>query len=372
MNPRLIRNVLLSVVTSLLFILLAVFIFDAFTAWSLSLNDVFPNLIFNIGQTFVFENVMISLITYTLLLILSLLILSITIYFHRKKISFPVFDIVIAVLAFLLAIIVISQYKEHYMNGFASGDFKTFVILSLALINPIFFFPIFAFSILSLQKVIQPLKEDEEEELHEEEIVLPENEVSDTDVSTITFNNFHSKECDMGSTINVNIQGLTGKRITKTTTDTTRVFKKRTLTTINDLPESNFIKKLYEANDEVKTIYNRLKHAFLEYGLKASVSKTGEVFRINKTMYAKITITGEHIKVYYALDPEEYNKPHLPYAISNVAGYKEIPVLYKLNSTENLNKAIVLIDNMCSNLSLVKSTITFINYSDEIIRAYSV
>lgn len=95
----------------------------------------------------------------------------------------------------------------------------------------------------------------------------------------------------------------------------------------------SFFDRMLRADLDTKVNYNEIKNELLSYGIKARMSKTGEVFRLHTRKYAKIFLVGKTLKVYLALDPEDYkDKPFPVEDVSYRPSCAEIPLLFKVRS----------------------------------------
>ena len=104
----------------------------------------------------------------------------------------------------------------------------------------------------------------------------------------------------------------------------------------------SFQEKVLSSDAEILIAYNSLKNLLMSYGLKNRVSTSCDTFRLKRKTYCKIAMGGQHIKVYLALDPNEYK--NLP--VGN-AGFNdkfaEIPLVFRVRSDASLAKARELI-----------------------------
>ena len=105
-----------------------------------------------------------------------------------------------------------------------------------------------------------------------------------------------------------------------------------------------FATRIREADDEMKDNYNHIKSLLLSYGLKNRTSNGGDAFRLHKVTYCKITVAGKSLKLYLALDPNDYKNSTLPIKdASSKEIYKDIPLVFKVKSGLSLRRAEQLI-----------------------------
>ena len=109
----------------------------------------------------------------------------------------------------------------------------------------------------------------------------------------------------------------------------------------------SFATRITNADDDLKDAYNHIKSLLLSYGLKNRVSNGGDAFRLHKVNYCKITVAGNSLKLYLALDPADYKNSTLPIKdASSKAIYKDIPLVFKVKSGLSLRRAEQLITEM--------------------------
>jgi hypothetical protein len=94
-----------------------------------------------------------------------------------------------------------------------------------------------------------------------------------------------------------------------------------------------FQERLVEADKEMQDNYNELKNEILSWGVKSRVSNSGDTFRLHRKTYIKLTIAGKSLKLYFALNPEDYRDSTIP--VQDAGGkniYEEIPLVFKVKS----------------------------------------
>ncbi|MCD8194792.1 MAG: hypothetical protein LUD22_00580 [Coprobacillus sp.] len=108
-----------------------------------------------------------------------------------------------------------------------------------------------------------------------------------------------------------------------------------------------FQTRIVEADDEMKSNYNALKNNILSYGVKSRVSNSGDTFRLHRKTYVKITIAGKSLKLYFALNPEDYRESTVPVQDAGAKGiYADIPLVFKVKSALSLRRAFTLISEV--------------------------
>lgn len=105
-----------------------------------------------------------------------------------------------------------------------------------------------------------------------------------------------------------------------------------------------FAERIVKADKVIKDMYNEIKNAMLAYGLHSRISNSGDTFRLHRKTYAKITVAGKGLKIYYALNAADYADSPIPVQdVSEKAVYAEIPMAFKVKSELSRRRAIQLI-----------------------------
>ena len=119
-----------------------------------------------------------------------------------------------------------------------------------------------------------------------------------------------------------------------------------------------FRQRMIDAEKEMKDNYNELKNELLSWGLKSRISSSGDSFRLHCKTYCKISIAGKSLKLYLALNPDEYQDSTLP--IQNAGEkniYQEIPLVFKVRSGLSMRRAKALIRDACEKDNLEQGII---------------
>jgi hypothetical protein len=110
--------------------------------------------------------------------------------------------------------------------------------------------------------------------------------------------------------------------------------------------------------------YDELKNYILSFQVKSRISNAGDIFRLHKEEYVKITIAGKGLKLYMALNPEDYKDGPIPVDdASDKKMYKEIPLVFKVKSELSLKRAKKLIDDLMAKKGLPQQEIPFLPWS---------
>ena len=108
-----------------------------------------------------------------------------------------------------------------------------------------------------------------------------------------------------------------------------------------------FYERMINADDEMKKNYNELKNEILSYGVNDRVSSSGDAFRLHRKTYVKITIAGLSLKLYFALNPDDYKDSPIPVQNAGHKGiYAEIPLVFKVKSGLSMRRAKELIQTV--------------------------
>ena len=106
------------------------------------------------------------------------------------------------------------------------------------------------------------------------------------------------------------------------------------------IPRVPFAEKIVKAEKEIQEKYNELKNEILAYGASSRLSIAGDTFRLHRKAYVKITLVGKTLKVYFALNPNDYAESKIPvFDASDKSAYEEVPALLKVRSKLSLKRA---------------------------------
>ena len=128
-----------------------------------------------------------------------------------------------------------------------------------------------------------------------------------------------------------------------------------------------FQTRMMKAEKDMKANYNELKSEVMSYGVKSRVSNSGDTFRLHTKTYLKITIAGKSLKLYYALDPRDYEKTTLPVQDAGHKGiYQDIPLVFKVKSELSMRRAKQLIADVMEKNGLEQGKVELHNWVKEI------
>ena len=128
-----------------------------------------------------------------------------------------------------------------------------------------------------------------------------------------------------------------------------------------------FPTRMVEADKEMKSNYNELKAEIMSYGVKSRVSNSGDTFRLHKVTFVKLTVAGKGLKLYFALNPKDYQNSTLPVQDAGHKGvYRDIPLVFKVKSELSVRRAKQLIADVMEKNGLEQGKIEPHNWADEL------
>ena len=131
-----------------------------------------------------------------------------------------------------------------------------------------------------------------------------------------------------------------------------------------------FEERITSADKEMKNNYNELKNDIMAYGVKSRVSNSGDTFRLHRKTYVKLTIAGKSLKLYFALNPDDYKDSTLPIQDASEKNiYAEIPLVFKVKSGLSMRRAKQLVADVMAQDGLVQGEVGKVNWVKEIAAA---
>ena len=101
-----------------------------------------------------------------------------------------------------------------------------------------------------------------------------------------------------------------------------------------------FIDKLNEAEPALKARYEEIKKEAEKLGLKGRLSIGADSYRLSRETILKITIMGKTIKMYFRLDPKDYDDTAIPHEdASSVKAFEKWPMLFRVKSELAVRRA---------------------------------
>ncbi len=119
----------------------------------------------------------------------------------------------------------------------------------------------------------------------------------------------------------------------------------------------SFKARLIQSQDELKNYYNILKNELLSYKkVKSRISWNYESLNAGRNKIAKFNVRGKTLKLYLALDPDDYAETKYKVERSDSKRYEEVPCMYRITNPRRLKYAIDLISTVAENNGLTKGT----------------
>ena len=125
-----------------------------------------------------------------------------------------------------------------------------------------------------------------------------------------------------------------------------------------------FQQRMSVADPLLLSHYDEIKNYILSFQVKSRISNAGDIFRLHKEEYVKIAIAGKGLKLYMALNPEDYKDGPIPVDdASDKKMYKDIPLVFKVKSELSVKRAKKLIDDLMAKKGLPQKEIPFLPWS---------
>ena len=129
----------------------------------------------------------------------------------------------------------------------------------------------------------------------------------------------------------------------------------------------SFAERLLQSDQEILDLYNELKNEILSYGVKSRVSANGDTFRLHKKMYVRITVAGKSLKLYFALNPDDYKDSKIPVQDAGHKDlYAEIPLVFKVRSGLSVRRCKELIQDTMEKDGLEQGEVGKVNWVKEL------
>lgn len=128
-----------------------------------------------------------------------------------------------------------------------------------------------------------------------------------------------------------------------------------------------FEERLLDSDKELQEIYSELKNEILSYGVKSRISSGGDTFRLHRKTYIKMTVAGKSLKLYFALNPDDYRDSPIPVQDASEKGiYAEIPLVFKVKSPLSIRRCKQLIQDVMERDNLEQGEIGTVNWIKEL------
>lgn len=109
---------------------------------------------------------------------------------------------------------------------------------------------------------------------------------------------------------------------------------------------AKFETRLKAADQDLRSKYYELRDYIRSYGLKDRMSIPGITFSLHRDRYVFITISGKKLKVYYALNPDDYAESTIPVIANSAKKYEDLPAEFKVRSDLSVKRAKILVDDV--------------------------
>jgi|GEM_PF-2843946 len=356
-------------------------VFDAFFRWGISISEVFSRVFHNFINIFSFGlwttpnyPLIGSIMTISSFIIGLIALASWIVIYAKQRKTYILIDGLFHILSFIVVIVFAINYSNIHESRLLAGSFEIFTLLLAVVFSNILFIPILYFD--------ARLKD----ELDEEQIIL-EEEIENRDKSdsfsselnpensTLTINIDNTKQSEGVSTVLIETPVTKTVKTRKTLIKTTEIeradyatrFQSASGVQRESYNEKSFAQKLLEAHEDIKRAYNEVKHELVSLGLKSRLSIGGDTFRLNKQVFARITITGKNMKIFYALDAKAYEGSSIPFAVSTIKSNQEAPFVYKVSTVSHLARALSLIKDLSMMHRFVRVEYERFDYYSEVI-----
>ena len=116
-----------------------------------------------------------------------------------------------------------------------------------------------------------------------------------------------------------------------------------------------FMKRLEEADPDLKSKYEELAAYCDEYGLHGRMSVSHDTYRLHKVRYVVFSIRGKAIKMHVAVDPKAYENTTMTIKDdSSKEKYSDVPGYIRVKSTLSVKRAKQLIDDAMAKAGIEK------------------
>ena len=120
-------------------------------------------------------------------------------------------------------------------------------------------------------------------------------------------------------------------------------------------PYKPFVNRIVDANEQTQEFYNAIKNELLSYKkIRSRISKKYETFRFGRSLMVKLSLAGQTLKLFLALDPNEFERnTYFHKDVSHKKAYQETPLLIRLKSRRSIKRAKELIKIMMEKSNVV-------------------
>ena len=118
----------------------------------------------------------------------------------------------------------------------------------------------------------------------------------------------------------------------------------------------SFEEKLADLDDDVKSKYDELCQYIEQFGIKQRISKPGCTYSAHRERYVFIAISGKHLRVNFALDPNDYANSTIPVTANKSNKFSDIPTTLKVRSDLSFKRAKMLVDDVMAKKGVEKGS----------------
>ncbi len=109
---------------------------------------------------------------------------------------------------------------------------------------------------------------------------------------------------------------------------------------------AKFETRLKNADPELRAKYYELRDYIRSYGIKDRISIPGHTFSLHRERYAFLTVSGKKLKVFFALNPDDYANTTIPVIRNESKKFEDLPLEFKIKSDLSLKRAKALVDDV--------------------------
>ena len=127
--------------------------------------------------------------------------------------------------------------------------------------------------------------------------------------------------------------------------------------------DQSFSARMALSEDELRGYYNQIKGAFMDYGVRATVSWRGELFRHGYTKLGEIRVRGKSLYVYFALDPAGVPAKYRGEDVGKTKAFEDMPFCYVVNGERKCAWCCELAALVCEKNGAVKKEVPAADYA---------
>lgn len=117
---------------------------------------------------------------------------------------------------------------------------------------------------------------------------------------------------------------------------------------------ASFETRLKKSDADLRHKYYDLRDYIKSYGVNNRISIPGDTFSAHRERLVFLTITGKHMKAYFALDPKDYEKSPIPVEGVDTKKFQDVPTCLRIKSDLSFRRAQKLVDDLMAKKGLVK------------------